>query len=235
MESGSSRPAGHGARPGRPRDRRIDRAVFDATVGLLAEVGYERASFEAIAQRAGVGRPSLYRRWKSKAALVVETLGALAGTDPVPDTGSLFGDLEALTTAMAEVYDTPLARRVVPGLLGDLSRQPDLAVRFRDAYIEPRRASTKRALARAEARGEIPPVADKELVCDLLAGPLLLRAFVLDRPTSATDAIAIVGAVLAFLGEAPSRPAGGPSPSQEQAVTRPTSGQRGSDERGEDR
>lgn len=213
MESASSRPARRGALPGRPRDQRIDRAVFDATVGLLAEVGYERASFEAVARRAGASRPSLYRRWRSKAELVVDTLGAFAGTDPAPDTGSLFGDLVELTSTMAELYDTPLARRVVPGLLGDLSRQPDLAERFRAEYVEPRRTSTKRALARAEARGEIPPVADPELVCDLLAGPFLLRAFVLDRPTSVADATAIVDAVLAFLGGAPkksrSRPAAG--------------------------
>lgn len=205
---------------GRPRDPRIDRAVFDATAALLAEVGYNGLSLEAVARRAGVGRPSLYRRWSSKAALVVDALGAIAGTDPAPDTGSLRGDLTALTVAMAALYDTPLARQVVPGLLGDLARQPDLADRFRTDYIEPRRTSTKHALSRAVARGEIPPVTDPEQVCDLLAGPLLLRAFVLDRRTSETEATALVDAVLATVGHDAGTATRRPSPPAPRHPTR---------------
>ncbi len=185
---------------GRPRESRVDEAVFDATLGLLAEVGYGALSFEAVARAAHVGRPSIYRRWPTKAALVVGTLGAVAGTDSTPDTGSLEGDLLALISSMASLYDTPLSRRVVPGLLGDLAHQPELAERFRAGYVEPRRHSARAALERASKRGEIPAVADPELVCDLIAGPLLLRAFVLGRPTTAADVAGHVGALLGALG-----------------------------------
>jgi AcrR family transcriptional regulator len=194
------------AAPGRPRDGRIDRAVHEATLALLDESGYLALSIEAVARRARVSRPAVYRRWPSKAALVVDALGAVAGTDPVPDTGSLRGDLLALTCSMAATYDTPAARRVVPGLLADLAHQPELAEQFLGAYVEPRRASTRRAFARAVERGEIPPVADLEVVCDLLAGPLLLRAFVLGRPTDEATAAAIVDAVVACVGGPPPRP-----------------------------
>lgn len=186
--------------PGRPRDPRIERAVFDAVLALLDEAGYGTLSLEAIAKRAGVSRPSLYRRWDSKAAVVVDALGAAAGTDPVPDTGSLRSDLLALTSAMAAMYDTDFARRVVPGLLGDLAHQPELAQRFEQAYILPRRASTKRALERAAARGEIDrlPPADAEVVCDLLAGPLLLEAFVLGRSVAPRTVERIVDAAVTW-------------------------------------
>ncbi|MDA8354772.1 MAG: TetR/AcrR family transcriptional regulator [Actinomycetota bacterium] len=202
------------ARPGaagRPRDPEIDRAVFDAALNLLDQVGYGQLSLEAIARRASVSRPSLYRRWPSKAAVVVAALAKVAGTDPAPDTGSLRGDLTALASTMAEMYNSGFARRVVPGLLGDLGDQPDLAERFQEAYIRPRRASTKAALARAVERGEIPPPADTEVVCDLLAGPPLLQAFVLDRHIDAASVAHIVDAVVTWLAHGPDPGAVGPA------------------------
>lgn len=166
----------------------------------MDEGGYGSLSLEAIAKRAGVSRPSLYRRWASKAAVVVDALGALAGTDPAPDTGSLRSDLLALASAMAAMYNTDFARRVVPGLLGDLVCQAELAQRFEEAYILPRRASGKRALERAAERGEIDrlPAADAEVVCDLLAGPLLLEAFVLRRNVELSTVERIVDAAVTW-------------------------------------
>lgn len=191
-------PRANPIRAGRPRDPRIDAAVFEATLVLLDEGSYSKLSLEMVAQRAGVSRPSLYRRWSNKAAVVVEALAGAAGTDPAPDTGRIEEDLLAVQREMAALYNTALARRVVPALLGDLAGHPELGERFRAAYVWPRRASVHRALARARERGEIAG-GDPELICDLLAGPLLLKAFVLDHRIDDDYALATVRAVLAVL------------------------------------
>ncbi len=193
---------------GRPRDGTIDEAAFAAVLALLDEGGYAGLSLEGVARRAGVSRPSLYRRWPSKAALVVDALASVAGTDPAPDTGCLEGDLLAVQQDMAALYDTAFARRVVPALLGDLASQPELAQCFRATYVLPRRSSVHRALSRAQRRGEIPEVADPELICDLLAGPLLLEAFVLDRPIDDAYARSTVTAAMAVLRQGALPPSG---------------------------
>ncbi|EQD55486.1 transcriptional regulator, TetR family, partial [mine drainage metagenome] len=160
-------------RPGRPRERDLDTALLGATVALLDEVGYLGLTLEGVARRAGASRPALYRRWSHKAALVVDALASVAGTDPAPDTGTLRGDLLAVQVGQAALFNTALARRVVLALLADLAGRPEFAARFLAVYVEPRRASVRRALARAEARGEISSRIDEEVVCDLLAGPPL--------------------------------------------------------------
>jgi AcrR family transcriptional regulator len=191
---------------GRPRDPRISASVVNATLDLLDEVGYGALSLEMVARRARVSKPSIYRRWSTKAELVVDTLTIVAGTDPAPDTGDLRDDLAAVVLHMAALYRTPLAHKVVPSLLGDLANQPELAHRFRERYITPRRASVHRALDRAVSRGEIPPLTDHELVCDLLAGPLFHAAFLLDQDPDDRYAMETVDAVMAVLHGRQARP-----------------------------
>ncbi len=186
-------------RPGRPRERDLDAALLNATVSLLDEVGYLGLTLGEVARRAGVGRPTLYRRWSHKAALVVDALASVAGSDPAPDTGTLRGDLLAVQLHQATLFNSALARRVVLALLADLAGRPEFAARFLAVYVEPRRASVRRALARAEARGEISNRIDEEIVCDLLAGPPLLAALVLGRQLEESHAVATVDAVLAAL------------------------------------
>ncbi|WP_049755159.1 TetR/AcrR family transcriptional regulator [Acidimicrobium ferrooxidans] len=181
-----------------------------ATLALLDEVGYSALSLEMVARRARVGKPSIYRRWPGKASLVVDTIVTIAGTDPAPDTGSLRDDLRAVALAMAALYRTPLARTVVLPLLGDLADDPDLGERFRRRYVAPRRGSVHRALERAQERGEIPRVDDPELICDLIAGPLFHRAFLVAGEIDDRFALATVDAVLIVLesGQAGDRNSG---------------------------
>jgi len=166
---------------------------------LLEEVGYLNLTLEKVAHQASVSRPSIYRRWSTKAALVVDVLAHVAGTNPAPDTGSLDKDLLKVQTEMQALYNSSLARKVVPGLLGDLAGQSELAQLFKNAYIIPRRASVKQALKRARERGEIRQQWDPELICDLLAGPMLLEAFFLNRPITNDYVRSTVDAVLTLL------------------------------------
>jgi len=189
----------HDPKVGRPRDPRIEQRVFKATLELLEQVGYLSLTLEKVAHRANVSRPSLYRRWSTKAALVIDALAHVARTNPAPDTGSLDNDLFAVQTEMQALYNSSLARKVVPGLLGDLASQSELAQLFKNVYIVPRRASVKQALERARERGEVGQWWDPEFICDLLAGPMLLEAFFLDRPITNDYVRTTVDAVVTLL------------------------------------
>src|SRR5690349_13791922 len=94
----SSKPA-----RGRPRDPSCDTAIADAALELVAELGYDRTSVEAIAGRAGVSKPTIYRRWPGKRELIVEALRARkSGKDASWDTGTLRGDLLAATRSITK-------------------------------------------------------------------------------------------------------------------------------------
>ena len=92
---------------GRPRDPRIDGAVLRATVELLAETGYPGLLVSAIAERAGTSKPSIYRRWPSKAHLVHEAVFPLDEATELPDTGSLVTDVREIVRRTVDVLTTP--------------------------------------------------------------------------------------------------------------------------------
>jgi len=154
--------------PGRPRSVEADRAILAATVELLACEGYAGLSMEGVAARAGVGKATVYRRWPSKTDLVVHALRCVtAKREMVPDTGTVRGDLVAYLTHMLHKVRGSEAGRIMPGLLAELSRNPELAAAFRQGFVEPRRAEVAGALRRGIERGELRPDFDVDLVVDL--------------------------------------------------------------------
>ncbi|MEW2354290.1 TetR/AcrR family transcriptional regulator [Spirillospora sp. NPDC029432] len=193
---------------GRTRDERIDRAVLDATVELLGEVSYPALSMGAVAQRAGVHRPAVYRRWPSKRHLVVDAVADGLGLHPTPDTGDLRADLVAgITTIVDALVGTALGH-VLPALVADLAADPELAERFRDQVFHPRRATTAATLRSAARRGEIRADFDMDFVLDALAAPLYYRALFGHLPLTRALAEQCVDGVLADLRT----PGGHPAP-----------------------
>jgi AcrR family transcriptional regulator len=170
--------------PGRPRDRRIDRALRRATLELLRERGYGGVSVEAVAARAGVGKPAIYRRFASKPELVFAH--AIHGPElgPPPDTGSLRGDLAALVEGIIGGLAAPAAAAAVPGLLADLARDPELGRRFRATFVEQERARVVAVLERAVGRGELARPPDPALVHACLLGPVFAWLFLLQAPVA---------------------------------------------------
>jgi AcrR family transcriptional regulator len=159
---------------GRPRDKRIDSAVLQATVELLAQTGYADLSVDAIARRAGTSKPAIYRRWPGKAHVVHEAVFPISEATAIPETGSLAGDMREMVRRTAEVLTTPAARAALPGLVGemaaDLTLHSALLERFGD--ILSRGLSDR--LAEAAARGEVrPDVTAAELV-EVVAGTTFL-------------------------------------------------------------
>ncbi|MEO1059896.1 MAG: TetR/AcrR family transcriptional regulator [Actinomycetota bacterium] len=169
------------ARPG-GRAARVRDAVLSATAELLDEVGYERLSIEEVASRAGVHKTTVYRRWPTKPELVVDAVQVHSETNvPIPDTGTLEGDLRLLTRAVvANISGEGGARRsrsIVAAAIssGELA---DATARFWAA----RMAASAPIVERAVERGELPPSSDPTLLIEAAVGPLWLRLLLTGEP-----------------------------------------------------
>ena len=139
----------------------------------LAEYGYDRLTMDEIAARARAGKGALYRRWSSKAALVVDAAIAWRAEKAiaVPDTGSVRGDLDGFLTAMRELdgQDQPMIG-VVLGLVTAAQRDPELATLIDSKLLEVPRRALGEVFDRGVRRGEIPPDRDLSLVPDMILG-----------------------------------------------------------------
>jgi AcrR family transcriptional regulator len=175
-------------RPGRPRSPEAHAAILRAALELAVEGGLRGLSMEAIAARAGVGKATIYRRWKTKEELFVEAVRAIAVNPDVPDTGSVRGDFEALTSA-AVGRMAPEAFRVLPRLLADAADDPELLEALHAALVRPRRAAIAAILRRGIERGELREDIDVDLVSDMFMGPLIARVLVSGGDPRALDGL----------------------------------------------
>jgi AcrR family transcriptional regulator len=172
------------ARPiGRPRDERVDRAILHATLELIARRGVHGFRTEDVAARAGVGKGAIYRRYRSKDALVTAAVAALVREEiGVPDTGSTRGDLLVLMREAVELYSSSLPARLMPRLIGAMAEHPELARAVREGFLASRRTALSEVLRRGVERGDLRPDLDLELALDLLGGPLFYRLLVTGGP-----------------------------------------------------
>ncbi len=169
-------------RAGRPRSAEARRAILDATSALLSECGYAGLTMAAIAERAGVGKPTIYRRWPSKAEVVVATM-----TDHIErNTPPLSGDVRADLVGMLEhlrcsMVVEPVAGAMA-GILMEAHEDPDLLERLRDQFFSDRRAFGRRVVQQGIDNGQIAADTDPDLVLDMLIAPFYLRLLVTGMP-----------------------------------------------------
>ncbi|HQU26360.1 MAG TPA: TetR/AcrR family transcriptional regulator [Acidimicrobiales bacterium] len=163
---------------GRHLDASRDAALRDAALRLLAQIGYDRLTVDAIATSAGAGKATIYRRWSGKAELVVDALLSHKPHLEAPDTGSLRGDLRELALRASAHTGEPLDSSVMVGLASALPRDPDLRAAFEERLVEPHRRVLATVFERAVARGEIAPVANVDLVVSLIPALVLYRLLV---------------------------------------------------------
>ena len=159
-------------RPGRPRDTRRDEEILTAVLRLLDDTSYSELTIAAIARDAGVGKPTLYLRWPSKAAVVADAVVRVMSADPFPDLGDVRSDLVAGVREMIHRFADTAAGRVLPGLVADLHDDPALLAAFDERYFQPRRRSVRAALQRGVERGELAADIDHDLAVDMLVGPV---------------------------------------------------------------
>ncbi|MFI5807815.1 TetR/AcrR family transcriptional regulator [Streptomyces sp. NPDC051561] len=157
----------------------VTEAIRSAVFAELAAVGYARMSIEGIARRAGVGKTAVYRRWRSKLHLVLDLVSAFAADGlPAPATGSLRGDVRTLLEVLLHALRHPVASQVVPDLLVEAVRNPELAGAIRAALLDPQHGVAAQVVREAVARGELPEGSDPERALDLVVGPLYWRLVV---------------------------------------------------------
>ncbi|TDD44920.1 TetR/AcrR family transcriptional regulator [Kribbella antibiotica] len=174
-----------GARP-RPRvEGGREEEILEATVTVLAELGYDRLTMDAVATMAKASKATLYRRWSTKADLVVDAISRAKGC-PMPedvDTGSLRGDLIAMSCGDGGFTDeVPMS--VIAGLVTALHRDADLQKAFRERFLAPRQGISAGVYTRAVARGEIAPDADIEMLSVTLPAVIVHQAYILgEQPT----------------------------------------------------
>jgi AcrR family transcriptional regulator len=162
---------------GRARNPHTHQAILDATVELLAEIGYQELSIERVASRAGVGKATIYRWWNSKSALVIEAMAHGMPLAQVPQTGDPRTDLRASIKAAAHTFASTPAGATLPALAADIQRDPATAERLRQ-FLRPRRDAAREVLHQAAADGELPADVDIETVIDIYVGAIFYRKLV---------------------------------------------------------
>jgi AcrR family transcriptional regulator len=160
------------ARPGRRRDPACDQAILDAALAAFVEDGYHGMSIEGVAGRAGVGKASIYRRYASKAPLLVAAIRhRLHIVDHYPDTGDLRADLRAMLAPLVERLrsaDGPL----LIAFMTERFREPELAEEFDRCVVGHKKVHLRKIIRDAIDRGDLPPETDVDLVAEF--GPALI-------------------------------------------------------------
>ncbi len=172
-------PAAAPSAHGRSLDEARTPEILQAALAVLAEVGYDRLTMEAVAARAHAGKATLYRRWSSKAELVVEAVTVMKTEcmPPLSDAGSLREDLHTI----AALITSRISRDelcVMRGLASALAHDRDLATVFEREFVGQRRADMAELLRRAQRRGEIPPGKDIEILAHILPSMVFVRSLV---------------------------------------------------------
>jgi len=187
------------ARLGRRRDHTRDPEILEAALDVLAESGFDGMTIDMVAARAKAGKATIYRRWPSKADLVIDAVACMkAGeldVDRLPDTGTLRGDLVAMIRPRT-IEEGERKLRIMAGLFGMLSSSPDLAEAARAAIIEPRAAVNRIFLRRAIDRGEISAACDVEALAVLTPAMATYRLLILRKPVDAEFLLSLIDGVL---------------------------------------
>ena len=178
-------------------DSRPPRDIAGATLQSLAEAGFSSLTFHGVATRAGISTETLDRYWSSKVDLVADALRSVGVEQDLPDTGSFRGDCTTYLREVSADLTDPRLASVFGGLIGDAARNPELAEAFRDRLLRPRRAALEELIARADARRELRDSVDRDLLIDLLVGPLIYRMVVTGEPVGTLVADEILDVVLA--------------------------------------
>jgi len=189
--------AGESDGPARdPRVQRSRHAVLEAALALMVERGVSATTIDAVAERSGVAKTTIYRQWPNRHALLADAWSAI----PPPELPSLSGvldrDLVALTVAINQRLSHPPMSVLLPDLLAATERDPAFVV-VHDRLLRARRRPLLGVVIDAVAAGELPAGTDAELLVSLLLGPLLYRRVIVQQPAPEAFVEQVVRSVLA--------------------------------------
>ena len=188
------------------RSARVVEAVLQATAEELGRVGFLALRIDDVAERSGVNKTTIYRRWASKEELVAAMLERMTLSHEVPDTGSLRGDLHALLGAIVERAQTTDGRGLVRLIQAERGRAEFASIlrRNRTEHLKARRAIFERAIA----RGEIPTGSDTSVLVEIAIAPLIAR-ILNDNPVDPRFVRLLVDTVVAGASAGGARDEGG--------------------------
>lgn len=169
---------------GRKRDTSLDKEILEAAVEILSTVGYEKMTLMMVAKKVKAGKGAMYRRWPTKAALILEAIQHLkskeASVDLLPDTGTLRGDILALFKPKS-VKDFNKSFKIMSGLVEMIAQHPELAEAGHRAMIEPWIRINRILMKRAFERGEIKTDAGIESASEVIPFAIAYRTIVLQQ------------------------------------------------------
>ncbi|MFC9898316.1 TetR/AcrR family transcriptional regulator [Nocardia sp. NPDC127579] len=183
-------------RPG-GRSARVRAAVRQATLVEVTQRGYQGLTVENVAKRSGVHKTSIYRRWGGPEGLVADAL-ELAATEPIPipDTGTLAGDLRALTEAVRAGFASPQGGAIGSAFILAGMQNPAAAAAMQN-FTAARRKQSVIVVDRAVERGELPATVDGDELIRFALAPIYYRIFVTHEPLTPDDATKAADAALA--------------------------------------
>ena len=173
--------------PGRPRSAKVDEAIIEAVIDLLAGgTTAEMLSIEAVAAKAGVGKATIYRRWSNREALLVDAVARIKGQIAELPGTSVRDDLVAVLKPSSLAAATRDAN-ILPCIISELHRNPELSRSYRNA-MEPRREQAREVLRRGIKSGELRADLDVEMAIAMLFGPIIAQRLLLPREGRSPDA-----------------------------------------------
>ena len=189
-----------GARPpGRPRSERARRAILQAANELLEGEGFAAVTVEAIAERAGVSKATVYRWWPNRAAVVMDGfLSTVSSEVPFPHTGHAREDIRIHMRRLAEAFSGKMGRTVA-ALIAEGQTDPELAEALRSRWLSVRRAEAREILELGIERGELRDDIDLEVAVDVLYGPIYYRMLVGHAPLEGDFADALADHIFSGL------------------------------------
>jgi AcrR family transcriptional regulator len=192
--------------PGRPRRSATGHAILKATRELLAQGGVHGLTVEGVAQRSGIAKTTIYRRWRSKEDLALAALlEVIREEPPVVHTGNTRAALSAYLSQLIKNVNSRLYGRILRGLISEMAIDRELARGFQEQVLARRTAAIRGLLARGIDRGELRPDLDMEIAVDLLLGPIYYRLLMSGEPLTSGFIDRLVRAVMAY-GQGNERP-----------------------------
>ena len=186
---------------GRPRDEVARSRILEAALEILEEASFEEATTDAIAERAGASKATIYRWWPNKAAVAIEALRDVVAQElPFPDTGDLREDIRIQLQNFVKLLNGRRGR-AVRAFIAAAQSDADVSAAFRSVWIKARRDQTKVVLDRHKQEGRLPKQIDLDVLLDLLYGPFYFRLLAGHGPLTSAYADSI--AELALGGIAP--------------------------------
>ncbi|BAG18948.1 TetR/AcrR family transcriptional regulator [Streptomyces griseus] len=196
-------------RTGRPRSTAADAAILEATRASLVDLGWSKLTMSDVANRAGVAKTTLYRRWAGKNELVVDAVAVLFDELELPDRGSLAADVQGVVLQFAALLERPEARTALMAVVAESTRDDSLRLRIRSAIVDRQKRLVLLGRERAQARGELRYEDDSsaaarnaDLIFDVIAGAVVHRTLVSAEPVDSAWASGFTSLLLLGLAGA---------------------------------